>query len=75
MTKKCAFWINMVLLLMRVLKTKYKEAAISGEEILETVRLYSKQHYSTSNGTCTEFRLQLLVIGAEATPESQTCWP
>lgn len=51
----------MVLLLLRALKTKFKDAVISGEEILEAGRLYSKQHYNSSNSTCTEFRLQRLV--------------
>lgn len=51
----------MVPLLLRVLKTKLKEAVISGEEKREAVRLYSKQHYNSSNSTCTEFRLQCLV--------------
>ena len=73
------FWLDVVPLLSGVLKTKLKEAVIGGEETLEPVRLDSKQHHNSSNGTCTESRLQCLVqffnIGAEATPESQTCWP
>lgn len=69
-TKKNVFWINMVPLLLRVLKALFSTLS----KMLVAVRLYSKQHDSC---TCTEFRLQCLVQfrGAEATPESQMCWP
>lgn len=42
--------------------------------MLEAPKLYSKQRDSS---TCAELRLQCSheFIGAEATPESQMCWP
>lgn len=65
-TRTYVFWVNRAPLLLRVFSTV--------SEMLEAVRLYRKQHASS---TCTELRLQCLVqfIRAEATPESQMCWP
>lgn len=58
---KCTFWTKRVLLLQWVLKRKFKGAVMSGEEIIKSVRFHGKQHCNSSNSTCTEFRVQLLV--------------